>query len=55
MSDIATLLGDLGLDQYEHVFADNGVDLRALPYLTDQDTTRKMVSGKNSWGTWWYQ
>ena len=35
--DIAKLLDRLGLDQYAQAFAENGVELRQLPHLTDDD------------------
>ncbi len=37
MTDISGWLGALGLERYADIFAENGVDMRALPFLTDQD------------------
>jgi hypothetical protein len=35
--DIAQWLDRLGLGQYEQAFAENDIDLRALPHLSDDD------------------
>ncbi len=35
--DIAQWLDELGLGQYERAFAENAVELRHLPHLTDDD------------------
>src|SRR5262245_9982994 len=37
MPDVEKWLDDLGLGQYRQTFVRNGVDRRALSYLTDQD------------------
>ncbi len=37
MSDVAQWLEELGLGQYSSAFAENGVDFRSLPHLTEQD------------------
>ncbi len=38
--DIAQWLHGLGLGQYAQAFADNGIDVEALPYLRDEDFER---------------
>ncbi len=38
--DIARWLDRLGLGQYAQAFADNGIDLEALPHLRDEDFER---------------
>ncbi len=38
--DIAQWLDSLGLGQYARAFADNGIDVEALPYLRDEDFER---------------
>ena len=37
MADTVAWLNELGLGEYAEVFAENGVDMRALPHLTDHD------------------
>ena len=37
MSKLNNWLKDLGLEQFAEVFTENGVDMRALPHLTEQD------------------
>ena len=37
MQQIADWLEKLGLGQYAHSFAENGIDVSVLPHLTDQD------------------
>ncbi len=37
MADIVEWLGGLGLGEYAERFAENAVDIRALPHLTEQD------------------
>lgn len=37
MPEIASWLEGVGLQSYTEVFVDNGIDLRALPHLTEQD------------------
>ena len=37
MQRIADWLKKLGMSEYAQRFAENGIDLAALPYLTDQD------------------
>jgi hypothetical protein len=37
MQQIADWLEKLGLGQYAQRFAENGIDIAALPHLTDQD------------------
>src|SRR5215470_14747845 len=37
MQQIADWLKKLGLSEYAHCFAENGIDVAALPHLTDQD------------------
>ena len=37
MQPIADWLKKLGMSEYAQRFAENGIDLAALPYLTDQD------------------
>src|SRR5215472_14339420 len=37
MQQVADWLKELGLEQYEGCFAENGIDASVLPYLTDQD------------------
>src|SRR6516164_9451195 len=37
MQQIADWLDKLGMSQYAQRFAENDIDVRALPYLTDQD------------------
>src|SRR5262245_65344154 len=37
MHEIAGWLKKLGLEQYAHLFAENGIDFSVLPDLTDQD------------------
>lgn len=37
MSELRVWLEKLGLEKYSETFADNGIDLRALPFLTEQD------------------
>ncbi len=38
--DIAQWLNRLGLGQYAQTFADNGIDIEALPHLRDEDFER---------------
>ncbi len=38
--DIAQWLDSLGLGQYAQAFADNGIDIEALPHLRDEDFER---------------
>ncbi len=38
--DIAQWLESLGLGQYAPAFADNGIDIEALPHLRDEDFER---------------
>ena len=38
--DIAQWLDKLGLGQYAQAFADNGIDIEALPHLRDEDFKR---------------
>ncbi len=38
--DIAQWLDRLGLGQYAQAFADNGIDIEALPHLRDEDFER---------------
>ncbi len=35
--DIAQWLNRLGLGQYAQAFADNGIDIEALPHVRDED------------------
>jgi len=35
--DVGDFLRELGLDQYEAAFRDNGIDIRVLPKLTAED------------------
>ncbi len=35
--DIGKWLGGLGLGRYVEAFADNEIDLHALPHITDED------------------
>jgi class 3 adenylate cyclase len=37
MQDLAQWLENLGMSEYAQRFVENGIDLAALPYLTDQD------------------
>jgi len=37
MQQIADWLDQLGMSEYAQRFADNGIDVSALPHLTDQD------------------
>lgn len=37
MPDVLEWLRALGLEQYEKLFSENGINIRALPYLTDED------------------
>jgi hypothetical protein len=37
MQEIADWLEKLGLSEYAQRFAENGIDVSALPHLTDQD------------------
>ena len=37
MPEVADWLGALGMSEYAQLFAENGIDLAALPHLTDQD------------------
>src|SRR5262245_39245071 len=37
MHQIAAWLEKLGMSEYAQRFAENGIDVAALPYLTDQD------------------
>ena len=37
MQQIADWLEKLGLGQYAQRFAENGIDIAALPHLTDKD------------------
>ncbi len=37
MSALNDWLKDIGLEQFAEIFADNGVDMRALPHLTEDD------------------
>jgi hypothetical protein len=37
MQQIADWLNKLGMSEYTQRFADNGIDVSVLPYLTDQD------------------
>ncbi len=39
MSNVAEWLSGLRLGQYAELFAENAIDLRALPHLTDDDLT----------------
>src|SRR5436305_9311335 len=43
-ADLATWLRDLGLDKYANSFAENDIDLRALPHLTEEDLRELGVS-----------
>ncbi len=38
--DIAQWLDSLGLSQYAQAFADNGIDIEALPHVRDEDFER---------------
>jgi hypothetical protein len=40
MQQIADWLEKLGMSEYAQRFADNGIDVSVLPYLTDQDLER---------------
>ena len=59
MSDVAQWLEDLGLGQYSSAFAENGVDFRSLPHLTEQDLKdlgvllghRRVLLTANQWGS----
>jgi SAM domain (Sterile alpha motif) len=37
MQQIAEWLQKLGMSEYAERFAENGIDISVLPYLTDQD------------------
>ena len=37
MQQIADWLEKLGMSEYDQRFAENGIDVAALPHLTDQD------------------
>jgi hypothetical protein len=40
MQQIADWLKTLGMSEYAERFAENGIDVAALPHLTDQDLKR---------------
>jgi hypothetical protein len=42
--EIPQWLDSVGLGQYAQTFADNGIDIEALPYLRDEDFERLGVS-----------
>lgn len=43
MSEFSDWLGKLGLERYISIFEENGIDSRALPYLTEEDLKEMQV------------
>jgi hypothetical protein len=44
--DVGDFLRELGLQQYDPAFRDNGIDIRVLPKLTAEDQRPR---GRNGW------
>jgi hypothetical protein len=51
MQQIADWLQKLGLGQYAQRFAENGIDVSVLHYLTDQDLEKIGVLFRPPWGS----